>query len=130
VFAVKRLCSTEHIHTKTIGSYVRPFSSSEKEVNSSITTHNFTTGIVATNCYSIKSSKFLALYLISLPRFPVHILTLYFLLIHLNIILPSESTSPKCRFPSGFVTKILYTFIVSAVSATCPVHLISLVYIP
>ena len=40
---------------------------------------------------------------------PIHTPTSYFLKTHLNIILPSTLESPKCLFPSGFLTKTLYT---------------------
>ena len=52
-----------------------------------------------------------------------------FLKIHLNIILPSTSWSPHWFFPSGFPTKTLCTPLPSSVRATCPAHLILLVFI-
>jgi hypothetical protein len=55
--------------------------------------------------------------------------TFHFLKIHLNIILPSAPGSPQRFFPSGFLTKTLYTPLPSPRRATCPVHLILLDFI-
>jgi len=41
-----------------------------------------------------------------------------------NIILPSMSSLPRGLFRSGFPTKILYTFLIFPIHATCPAHLI------
>lgn len=43
--------------------------------------------------------------------------------IHLNIILLSVPRSSKKSFPSGFLTKLLYIFMSSAMCATCTTHL-------
>jgi len=59
---------------------------------------------------------------------PIHTPTSYFLKIHLNIILPRLGL-PRSLFPSGFSTKTLNTPLLSPIRATCPAHLILLVFI-
>jgi len=46
--------------------------------------------------------------------------------IHSNIILPSMPRSLSGLFPSGFLTKILYAFLISPMHMTCSTHLILL----
>ena len=60
---------------------------------------------------------------------PVHTLTSYFLKIHLNIILPSTPVSQMVSFPQVFLSKTLYTTLLSPKRATCSVHLILLDFI-
>jgi len=57
---------------------------------------------------------------------PVHTFPPYFSKIYSNIILPSMPSLPSSVFPSGFPTKILYTFVVFPMYATQPTHLILL----
>ena len=60
---------------------------------------------------------------------PVHITTFHLLEIHPNIIHPSTPRSPHWFFPSGFLSKTLYTTFSSPTRATYPVHLIILDFI-
>ena len=62
--------------------------------------------------------------------YPFHVVTSQFLKIHFNIILPSTPFSPNGLFPSVFPTKILYTPLLSPISATCPANLILLAWSP
>ena len=55
---------------------------------------------------------------------PVHTPTSHFLKTQLNIIFHLRPRSPSVLFPSGLSTKTLHTSVLSAVWATCPVHLI------
>ena len=55
---------------------------------------------------------------------PIHTPTYHFLKIHLFIVLPSTSWSPKCSLSFRFPTKTLYTPLLSPILATCPAHLI------
>ena len=48
----------------------------------------------------------------------------HFLMIRLDIILPSTPGSSKWFLPPGFPTKTLYTPLLSPILATCPAHLI------
>jgi len=50
----------------------------------------------------------------------VHNFQTYFPKIHSNVILPS--TPRPGFFPSGFLTKIMYAFLISSMPATCTVH--------
>ena len=59
----------------------------------------------------------------------VHNPTSYFLKIYLNIILPSIPQSPKCLFPSGFLSKTLNTPLLPSIHATCPAYLILFYFI-
>jgi hypothetical protein len=43
---------------------------------------------------------------------------------HFNIILHLRLDFPISLFPSDFQTKILYAFLISPISATCPAHFI------
>jgi len=52
---------------------------------------------------------------------PVH--ALLPCLIHCNIILPSMPRFPGGFLPSYFLTKLLYTFLISFMHTTCPKHL-------
>ena len=54
---------------------------------------------------------------------------IHFSKINLNIILPSMPGSPSGLLPSGFLTKTLYTPLLSPIRATCPAHLIILDFI-
>jgi hypothetical protein len=54
---------------------------------------------------------------------PVHIFPPCFYKIHFNTNLPSMSTSPKWFYPSYFLTKLLYVFIICPMHAKCPAHL-------
>jgi hypothetical protein len=47
--------------------------------------------------------------------------TTYLLNIQLNATLPSPSGFPKWIFPECHI-KILYVFLISVISATCPAH--------
>jgi len=55
---------------------------------------------------------------------PVHTPTFKFLKFHLNIIFPFVLLVPKYLFPSGFLTKMLYTPLLSHICVTCPAHLV------
>ena len=57
---------------------------------------------------------------------PVHTPTSHFLKIHLNIILPSTSGSPKRSLPCRFPHQTLYTPLLSPIRAACPACLILL----
>jgi len=57
---------------------------------------------------------------------PVHTPTCKFLKFHLTIILPFALLVPKYLFPSGFLTKMLYTPLLSRIRVTCPAHLVLL----
>ena len=55
--------------------------------------------------------------------------SIHFPTIHINIIFPSMSGSPKWSFPSGSPTKNLYTPLLSPIRATCSAQLILLDFI-
>jgi len=54
---------------------------------------------------------------------PVHNYPPHFSEVHSNFIFPSTLRSSECFFLLGFPTKILYAFLISHTSATCPSHL-------
>ena len=60
---------------------------------------------------------------------PVHTPTFHFLKIHLNIIFHLCLGLPSGLILSSFPTKTLYTPLLSPIRATCPAHLILLVFI-
>jgi hypothetical protein len=53
---------------------------------------------------------------------PVHTFPPYFPNIHSNISSRLRLGLPRGLFPSGFLTKILYAFIISIMCATCSTH--------
>ena len=57
---------------------------------------------------------------------PVHSLNSHFPKIHLNIIPHLRLSLPSGLFPSSFLTKTLYTLLLSPIRATYPAHLILL----
>jgi len=58
--------------------------------------------------------------ILSIPSHPISLRFILILPFHLHLGLPIG------LFPSGFLTKILYTFLISPMHATCPTHLILL----
>jgi hypothetical protein len=61
---------------------------------------------------------------------PVHNFTPYFPKFHSNIVLPPTPRYSRGLFTSGFPTKMLYEFLISRMCATCPAHLILLIWSP
>ena len=57
---------------------------------------------------------------------PVHVPHTHFLKINRNIISHLRLGSSSALFPSGFLTKILYTSLLFPIRATCPSHRILL----
>jgi len=54
------------------------------------------------------------------PSYPISLRSILILVFHLRLSLPN------CLFPSGSPTKILYSFLISPMLATCPAQLILL----
>ena len=50
---------------------------------------------------------------------PVYAVLLYFLMTHFNIIFAIMTGTPNGVFPSGLLTRTLYTRLLSSIGATC-----------